>query len=387
MKTNDNISNSNEGCISSDTLLKYIKGELSGLEKNRIERHLASCEMCSDELKGLLNMKDPKMIEQISLELNQKIDVLTAKPEREILYLGLYIRIAASIILTLGVSTVIYLATFRKSPALLPSYALMEVAQEVPSPPPPQGSSNDMALKSFEGETKMENLELAENREARVGRGKVKGNAKNDEAVKYVAPVIVDSIVSDNAIDEVKEDVMANSEVTDEFIVVAASQAAAESIISPAPASADKKSSLAVGGQAIRELIVSANKSKDSAISPTYNALKKAAINRYSKRKYAEALATFNTISKDFPDKDTIVFYSSLCCYHLNRFNETIIKIAVFANNPKSVFYSQAKWYYSLALIGVDRTEEARVILEQIIRDDSSFKDKAKKELKKLNGR
>ena len=74
MKEDNHISNHENGCITTDMLIKYIKGELSGLERNRIERHISSCEMCSDELDGLSIMENPEMVDEISQELNQRIE-------------------------------------------------------------------------------------------------------------------------------------------------------------------------------------------------------------------------------------------------------------------------------------------------------------------------
>ncbi|PLX02063.1 MAG: hypothetical protein C0594_12295, partial [Marinilabiliales bacterium] len=40
-------------CVSTEMLLKYHRGELSNAEKHRVERHLLTCNACSDELEGI----------------------------------------------------------------------------------------------------------------------------------------------------------------------------------------------------------------------------------------------------------------------------------------------------------------------------------------------
>jgi len=382
MKTNDNISDYNQGCIPSDILLKYIKGELLGMERNRIERHLATCEMCSDELEGLSIVENPEMIDEISLELNQQIDDFTTTPKKELPSLDLYFRIAAGIAMLFGASTIIYFTAFHKTSSLMPSYALME-NENLKSA---LDSSKEQMLRSVAGDEKKENKELAVRQE---GKKKyiMSSNPKVVEPiVRYVAPAMVDSVVSDDALAEVSNEEVIDSDIVNEQNVAELNQVAAEYIIQPAPASSEKKSVLASSRLAVEGFASSADKSKDMFVISTYNAKKQTAINLFSNRQYRDALALLQAINNDFPDKDTIGFYSSLCNYHLNRFDETISQIAEFAKNPQSELYSKAKWYYALALIGADRKEEAIAILKQIMQDDSTHKDEARRELEKLKG-
>ena len=69
MKENSNKFDINSGCIRQDILLKYLKGELSGKERNLVERHLLECEMCSDELEGLSNLLEPERVAELEREL------------------------------------------------------------------------------------------------------------------------------------------------------------------------------------------------------------------------------------------------------------------------------------------------------------------------------
>ncbi len=378
MKQNNNISTNNEDCIPSDMLLKYVKGELSGLERNQIERHLATCEMCSDELEGLSIMEHPERIDEISLELNQRIDKLTAKPEREIPYLGIYLRIAASIIFIIGVSTIAYFTAFRNESAIMPHYAEME-AMDIASPSPLQDSSNDVMFRSIAKADKMENQSLGLKKETR----KI-DVAEND--ARYVAPVVVDSVKSDDEVFGLLDDKISEEIVVAEIKTAEVNQFVAESIVQAAPASAERKSSLAVGGVAKKMVSADIDKSKEEAENLSYTQSKENAIRLYFKNKYVEALAIFDAISRNHADNDTLAFYNSLCTFHLNRFDETIRSIGVLANNPNSVFYNQAKWYYAQALIGTDKKEDAIIILEQIVKENSTYRKEARKELEKLKG-
>ncbi|RPH31726.1 MAG: hypothetical protein EHM93_12320 [Bacteroidales bacterium] len=377
MKEDNHILNHENGCITSDMLIKYIKGGLSGWERNRIERHISSCEMCSDELEGLSIMENPERVDEISYELNQSIDKLTVKPEREMPYLGMYLRIAASIVFIIGVSTVIYFTAFQNKSALMPTYAEME-AMDIASPSPLEDSSNDMMLRSIAKADKMENQPLGLKKE-----GRKIDLAENE--VKYVAPVVVDSVTSDDAVVEVLNDEVLEF-VVNEAKTTEVNQFATESIAQAAPASAERKSSMAVGGLTKKAKGTDADNLKEETENLSYDQNKEIAIRLYSKKKYIEALSVFDALSRNHADNDTLAFYTSLCTFHLNRFDETIRTIADLAKNPKSIFYNQAKWYYAKALIEAEKKEEAIVILELIIQENSPYKAKAKNELKKLKG-
>ncbi len=64
----------NGHCLSKSKLLNYHSGSLSGLESNAVEKHLLTCEMCSDALEGMMLSKNPSF--SIG-EIDTKIKILT----------------------------------------------------------------------------------------------------------------------------------------------------------------------------------------------------------------------------------------------------------------------------------------------------------------------
>jgi len=64
----------NGNCLSKSKLLNYHSGSLSGLESNAIEKHLLTCEMCSDAIEGMMLSKNPSF--SIG-EIDTKIKILT----------------------------------------------------------------------------------------------------------------------------------------------------------------------------------------------------------------------------------------------------------------------------------------------------------------------
>ena len=87
-------------CPTHDQLLGYVKGQLSDEEMHQIEMHLIDCEMCSDEIDGLTEMKDPKQLPDILEELEQRMAASQSKRFR--LNTRMILAAAAVIVLLAG---------------------------------------------------------------------------------------------------------------------------------------------------------------------------------------------------------------------------------------------------------------------------------------------
>jgi hypothetical protein len=59
--------------LTSEELLSYYRHSLTGTKLNEIETHLAGCELCSEALKGLAEMKDAMNIYSITHGLKKKL--------------------------------------------------------------------------------------------------------------------------------------------------------------------------------------------------------------------------------------------------------------------------------------------------------------------------
>lgn len=77
---------SETGCISKETMYKYLDGKLDGRDKHLVEKHLTDCELCSDELEGLSYIKDRERAGAIVEELKQEIREKTGKKNRGIIF-------------------------------------------------------------------------------------------------------------------------------------------------------------------------------------------------------------------------------------------------------------------------------------------------------------
>lgn len=65
---------SDSECLSQEQANAYLADNLSREEKYRIEQHLISCQLCRDEIEGLLLMNDKENLPKIIAQLNSKIE-------------------------------------------------------------------------------------------------------------------------------------------------------------------------------------------------------------------------------------------------------------------------------------------------------------------------
>jgi hypothetical protein len=107
----------NQGpCPLEDELRLYIDGRLTSDKRFDIENHLAGCEMCSDMLEGLLNVKDPARVDIAEVEIQKKLnEYLFGKQEKKVT-LPIYrkVAIAASILIIMGISSLLIYINYSK---------------------------------------------------------------------------------------------------------------------------------------------------------------------------------------------------------------------------------------------------------------------------------
>jgi CarboxypepD_reg-like domain len=128
-------------CPSTDLLILYYKGKLSGGESFAIENHIASCEICTDLLEGIAELKNIDSLTNIEAELKQQLNKNLWGKKTKQRFLPVYqrIAIAASILLIIGISVVVYHNV--ESP-------MKPVAQEITQKPPSKDEKNETLKES-----------------------------------------------------------------------------------------------------------------------------------------------------------------------------------------------------------------------------------------------
>lgn len=72
-----------EECLTLETFIKYIKGELGPIEKQNANRHLVHCEFCREALNGLTGMDDsaraPLAVKEVNKRIRKRISAKNSK--------------------------------------------------------------------------------------------------------------------------------------------------------------------------------------------------------------------------------------------------------------------------------------------------------------------
>jgi tetratricopeptide (TPR) repeat protein len=75
---------SNDKHISQENLLRYVEDDCSRTEMREIDRHLATCPMCSDAVEGLMLLSAPTVaVDNLNKKIDEKVATLTAEKPLE----------------------------------------------------------------------------------------------------------------------------------------------------------------------------------------------------------------------------------------------------------------------------------------------------------------
>ncbi|MGE0078670.1 MAG: hypothetical protein AB7S48_12490 [Bacteroidales bacterium] len=382
MLENNNIFDESSGCIRQDILLKYLKDQLSGKERNLVERHLLECEMCSDELEGLTNLSEPERIIEIEAELNSMVDRRVAP--RIILFNPKVIyRVAAVAVLTLGVSSLLYFFVLKHTPStMMTENQKLESATELSDSQPAKMDVTSIAKDANE----FEKIKKEDKRRVEKPAAPIvvydKVNVAEDlsvsvdsisETLAYEEAVLADEVVVSKSIE--KKD----SEAIADFKVAMAEQKREEANI----AAADIQKESNAG--AVAERSKSAKKSMVIATGFIQQRVTtESALVNYNQKNYQQALQDFNLLYAQNSNNDTLIYYRAMCFYHVESYKDAIVGLEAINKNSASRFYYDAQWYYALSLIEIDRKIDAKNLFEMIERSNSPYSKKATEEIEKL---
>jgi tetratricopeptide (TPR) repeat protein len=156
MFNNDNNKKERTSCLTLDDLIAYSQGSLASHERERIQRHAAHCNLCSDAMIGISaspNNEDVRpIIESLQQDIHRRTTQLAGKKRNW----RIYYRAAA--LLLIALSSLLYLFS-QKSPheALFEKY-FRPYPNTIPIT---RGENSEMKLKQGLAEYEFENYEQA----------------------------------------------------------------------------------------------------------------------------------------------------------------------------------------------------------------------------------
>lgn len=463
-------------CIPADILDKYVANLLSENEKHMVEAHTINCEMCADELEGLL-LINKSNITTITNDLNTlvaaRVDELNNSKKKKIF--PLIIRLSAAVIVLLLISTVVYYGYFQDSGL---NKVISENVQDesIINPSEQQKvildsiyekeedySENANEIKSIDqiisqkttvsDITPIEDYEVSEdivfawdpNIEEKAKEKKESLEYENDKGLVNASG---ESVASDlftttkDARETDKLDDITISGKNEEYKVAELEKA--EFIIDNTTVldSKDNDNQLLLAEETeVDEVTVSrsekkvkennrgvkaaANKAQSTSSQEYYryadlskndrknaedtdvetisntggivNAPAAGSVNeqqnsyyvegkiQYEAENYHQAAKLFEKVLLSIPQHYSALYYSAISYIELNQPEKALINLNKVLMLPEGEFYNGANWYKAKALILNDKPNEAKVILENIIENNTEYKTKATKALQELN--
>ena len=101
----------------------------------------------------------------------------------------------------------------------------------------------------------------------------------------------------------------------------------------------------------------------------------------FSKGNYKKALTRFEEILKSYPDDLNANFYGALCYYNLGENQKAFELFSVCELHKFNNFEEDAKWYCAKSLVSLGKTEQAEIILKEIIESNGFYAKDARKML------
>ena len=109
-------------------------------------------------------------------------------------------------------------------------------------------------------------------------------------------------------------------------------------------------------------------------------------VKQYIASNYKEALATFETVLKQFPKSEAAIFYKGATQCADNQCIEGINTLSTFVSSypETSVFYSESAWLTANCQVSLMQRETAKLLLQQLADYNNPHQDDAKRLLEKL---
>lgn len=194
-----------DDCVAGDVLLKYAHNELSSIDKNKVEKHLLDCELCSDALEGLQMVKNRDVVASLKNEVAEKfggqVSAGTTKGKIIKLEFKTVLAIAASVALLI-VSVYVFNKSLKDEKVVADSKVTEDFAEEILKMPEPakaeEYKSDSEPAATTPAATKIPDTKEGNKLDGIFAADKSEEKNSKSESTKIV-DVLEDAIVKENA--------------------------------------------------------------------------------------------------------------------------------------------------------------------------------------------
>jgi tetratricopeptide (TPR) repeat protein len=109
------------------------------------------------------------------------------------------------------------------------------------------------------------------------------------------------------------------------------------------------------------------------------------AVQKYQSSDYTGSKDLLESYIEDNPNDYNALYYCGVSYYFLNKYSDAIPYLEKVAKNKNGSYYEIARWYLALSHININEKNKAEKILNEMVKDSSSFKVQAGEKLKEIN--
>lgn len=362
-------------CLSSKEMLDYTQGILSNQEQHRIEKHLLSCDLCSDALEGLQEMENPASLFEMEKELHFDIDsILDEKKDAKVKVFFPW-KIAAAFALLFVSMLTLWMVVPRTNTA--------ELAQKntIAYPPPaeqPEAGIQEMQITNEVTAPKEQNKVVVVTDQGQLEEINNRSSFSEKEAESEdlalnktiaVAPAVEQDM---NVVKSEQTDVGRKT-----FDEIESKKRTSEGISSSEVTlnKPSKNTSAATAASVQKDEKASGNVANSSAVE-FYNK----GLEEYRSKNYAAALLSFEKCNA-MPEA---MFYAGVSYFLLDNPHAAIKKLENYIKTNHANYREAAYWYSGLSYLKIESKRDARKAFEKVVSFKGEFEKQATEMLKSL---
>ena len=108
------------------------------------------------------------------------------------------------------------------------------------------------------------------------------------------------------------------------------------------------------------------------------------ALERYEEKDYEQALILFEEVLETRENDLAVSLYSGISYMEEEKYQKATKSFNSIISDNDNLFIEQAKWYLAMCYLKTEKTDKAQNVLNEIIKEESYYKDQAAKVLKDI---
>jgi hypothetical protein len=370
----------NDLCLTPEQLQAYAEGRLKGKALHEVERHLVSCELCSDALEGIKKLQDKHHLTEAITAIHKKLNHrIQRNPFLIDSFFDLQKAAAVIAILLIAAGGWYYINSLRTNEKLYSQYFepyqqakdSLLIQPQVSDGTKPESISKEIPVSSAQ--------KISLNKKVTSTESKP---AEEDLSALPAQPPTMDDVTSESQVTTgtggaaapattlaKSEDNLDEEAVTDVKVVALESAEKKQ-----------RKTTTKTASESVRE------KASSAALHQVEDFPAKIK-QEYDSSHYQKAFDEAEAFLKKNPGNPQALFYSGISALGLGKEKTAVKRLESCLQTGATEWKDETSWYLALAYIRLNKTNDAAALLQSLAKGNSSRKQEAASLLEKLKSR